>query len=63
MCSLQVYKYLAHVEARAATEETDTESACPTKEYYQNLREAYSLLQAYLKMTNPADVSTLFLFL
>ncbi|XP_068685132.1 E3 SUMO-protein ligase RanBP2-like [Montipora foliosa] len=52
----QVYKYLAHVEARAATEETDTESACPTKEYYQNLREAYSLLQAYLKMTNPADV-------
>lgn len=54
-----MYKYLAYVEAQAATEDTDADNACPTKEYYQNLREACSLLQAYLKMTNPADVWTL----
>lgn len=54
-----MYKYLAHVEACAATEETDTESVSPTKEYYQNLHEARSLLQSYLKMTSPSDVSIL----
>ena len=53
---LQVYKYLAYVEAQAANEDTDADNASPTKEYYQNLQEACSLLQAYLKMTNPADV-------
>ncbi|XP_078378795.1 E3 SUMO-protein ligase RanBP2-like isoform X2 [Oculina patagonica] len=52
----QVYKYLAHVEARAATEETDTESTSPSKEYYQNLYKVRELLQAYLKMTNSSDV-------
>ncbi|XP_074633716.1 E3 SUMO-protein ligase RanBP2-like isoform X4 [Acropora palmata] len=51
----QVYKYLAYVEAQAANEDTDADNASPTKEYYQNLQEACSLLQAYLKMTNPAD--------
>ncbi|XP_015756667.1 PREDICTED: uncharacterized protein LOC107336119 [Acropora digitifera] len=51
----QVYKYLAYVEAQAANEDTDADNASPTKEYYQNLQEASSLLQAYLKMTNPAD--------
>lgn len=51
-----MYKYLAYVEAQAANEDTDADNASPTKEYYQNLQEACSLLQAYLKMTNPADV-------
>ena len=55
----KAYKYLAHVEACAATEETDTETASPTKEYYQNLQEAWDLLQAYLKMTDPSDVCIL----
>ncbi|KAJ7392582.1 hypothetical protein OS493_010231 [Desmophyllum pertusum] len=52
----QVYKYLAHVEACAATEETDTESTSPTKEYYQNLHKVQELLQSYLKKTDSSDV-------
>ena len=58
-----MYKYLAYVEAQAANEDTDADNACPTKEYYQNLQEACSLLQAYLKMTNPADVWTLIIII
>ncbi|XP_022791125.1 RANBP2-like and GRIP domain-containing protein 2 isoform X1 [Stylophora pistillata] len=52
----QGYKYLAHVEQCAATEESEAESTLPSQEYYQNLRKARELLQSYLKMANSSDI-------